>query len=193
MIRDIPDKFIKQIGGRVISKRFQIYKYTIFRTSSERHMYVQFTSCVYRDVSNIHVPFNCKYSLFLFPFNDLLSFFWYDKCSFTSTILPQRCLNYVWKLVLILTFQIFLEREVFHSLHKMCPLSELFWSVFSRIQTQYGPEKLRIRALFTLWFRWRFYKRRDLEIYRSLNVKPFPKIQKHIEQQEFFFENLTSF
>ena len=48
------------------------------------------------------------------------------------------------------------------SLRKKCPYSEFFWSVFSRIWTEYGeirsaekyePEKLRIRTLFTqcLW------------------------------------------
>ena len=26
------------------------------------------------------------------------------------------------------------------SLRKNCPYSELFWSVFSRIRTEYGPE-----------------------------------------------------
>ena len=29
--------------------------------------------------------------------------------------------------------------------------SEFFWSVFYRIRTEYGPEKLRIRTLFTQW------------------------------------------
>ena len=35
------------------------------------------------------------------------------------------------------------------TLHKKCPYSELFWSVFSHIWTEYGPEKLQIRTLFT--------------------------------------------
>ena len=30
---------------------------------------------------------------------------------------------------------------------KKCPYSEFFWSVFSRIWIEYGPEKLRIRTL----------------------------------------------
>ena len=35
------------------------------------------------------------------------------------------------------------------SLHKKSPYSEFFWSVFSRIRTEYGSEKLRTRTLFT--------------------------------------------
>ena len=35
------------------------------------------------------------------------------------------------------------------TLLKKCQYSELFWSAFSRIQTEYGPEYLRIRTLFT--------------------------------------------
>ena len=45
-------------------------------------------------------------------------------------------------------------------LRKKCPYSEFFWSVFSRIWTEfspnvgkYGPEKLQIRALFTQCYR----------------------------------------
>ena len=34
-------------------------------------------------------------------------------------------------------------------LREKCLYSELFWSAFSRIRTEYGPEKLRIRTLFT--------------------------------------------
>ena len=34
-------------------------------------------------------------------------------------------------------------------LSEKCPYLELFWSVFSRIRTEYGPEQLRIRTLFT--------------------------------------------
>ena len=33
-----------------------------------------------------------------------------------------------------------------------CPYSEFFWSVFSRIQTEHGPEKLRIQKPFTQYF-----------------------------------------
>ena len=41
-------------------------------------------------------------------------------------------------------------------LPEKCPYSEFFWSVFSRIRTaygqvRYGPEKLQIQTLFTLW------------------------------------------
>ena len=35
------------------------------------------------------------------------------------------------------------------SLRKKYPYSKFFWSVFSRIRTEYGPEKHRIRTLFT--------------------------------------------
>ena len=35
------------------------------------------------------------------------------------------------------------------SLREKCPYSEFFWFVFSHIWTEYGPEKLRIRTLFT--------------------------------------------
>ena len=59
--------------------------------------------------------------------------------------------------------------ESLHILRKRCPYSELFWSVFSSIRTEYGkidaphffafspnagkygPEKLRRRTLFTQW------------------------------------------
>ena len=34
------------------------------------------------------------------------------------------------------------------SLREKCPCSEFFWSIFSRIPTEYGPENLRIRTLF---------------------------------------------
>ena len=37
-----------------------------------------------------------------------------------------------------------LERK---SLREKCLYSELFWSVFCRIPTEYGPEKLKIRTL----------------------------------------------
>ena len=35
------------------------------------------------------------------------------------------------------------------SLGEKCPYLEFFWSVFSSIRTEYGPEKLRTRTLFT--------------------------------------------
>ena len=44
-----------------------------------------------------------------------------------------------------------LESSSWQSLRKRCPYSELFWSVFSRIRTEYEPEELRIRTLFTHW------------------------------------------
>ena len=34
-------------------------------------------------------------------------------------------------------------------LHEKCPYSELFWPVFSRIRTEYGPEQLQVRTFFT--------------------------------------------
>ena len=36
------------------------------------------------------------------------------------------------------------------SLREKCPYLEIFWSVFSRIRTEYGPEKLRIWTAFGL-------------------------------------------
>ena len=46
----------------------------------------------------------------------------------------------------------------YRTLCEECPYSELFWSVFPRIRTEYSPnagkyrpEKLRIRILFTQW------------------------------------------
>ena len=45
------------------------------------------------------------------------------------------------------------------TLRKKCPYLELLSSVFSRIWTEYGPEKLRIQTLFTqcnvLFFRFK--------------------------------------
>ena len=38
------------------------------------------------------------------------------------------------------------------SLREKCLYSEFFWSVFSHIRTQYGPEKLRLRTLSTQFF-----------------------------------------
>ena len=38
---------------------------------------------------------------------------------------------------------------LFWSLRKNCPYSEFFWSVFSPNAGKCGPEKLRIRTLFT--------------------------------------------
>ena len=35
------------------------------------------------------------------------------------------------------------------TLRKKCQYSEFFWSLFSCILTEYGPEKLRIQKLFT--------------------------------------------
>ena len=32
-------------------------------------------------------------------------------------------------------------------MREKCPYSEVFWSIFSRKWTEYGPEKLRIRTL----------------------------------------------
>ena len=34
------------------------------------------------------------------------------------------------------------------ALREKCSYLEFFWSAFSRIRTEYGPEKLRIRTLF---------------------------------------------
>ena len=50
-----------------------------------------------------------------------------------------------------------------HYFREKCPYSEFFWSVFIHIRTdyrdvfspnagKYGPEKLRIRTLFTQWY-----------------------------------------
>ena len=38
-----------------------------------------------------------------------------------------------------------------YALREKCPYSKLFWSVFSRIRIEYGPEYLRMRTLFTQW------------------------------------------
>ena len=35
------------------------------------------------------------------------------------------------------------------SLREKCPYLKFFWSIFSCIRTEYGPEKLEIRTLFT--------------------------------------------
>ena len=37
------------------------------------------------------------------------------------------------------------------SLHKMCPYSEIFWSVFSRIRTEYG--EIRSTSPYSVWRR----------------------------------------
>ena len=39
----------------------------------------------------------------------------------------------------------------FHPLREKCPYSEFFWFVFTPNAGKYGPEKLRIRTLFTQW------------------------------------------
>ena len=44
--------------------------------------------------------------------------------------------------------------KYYDSLREKCPYSKFFWSVFSHIRTEYGPEKLQIRTLFTQWFTW---------------------------------------
>ena len=41
------------------------------------------------------------------------------------------------------------KKEKTITLHEKCPYSEFFWSVFSPNMGKYGPEKLRIRTLFT--------------------------------------------
>ena len=120
-----------------------------------------------KSISFSPVPFNYEYCAFLFPFNALSSFSRYDKCSFISRILPHRGLNCVWTLVLILGLQIFVEREVFHSLHKKGPFAS-YLSVFSSNAAKYRSEKIRIRTLLTLWFRWRFCKRRHLICIKGL-------------------------
>ena len=43
------------------------------------------------------------------------------------------------------------------SLHEKRPYSEFFWSVFSRIQTEYGPEKLKIRLHIKRWFNYIYF------------------------------------
>ena len=50
---------------------------------------------------------------------------------------------------LLLTLNVFLVLIVKLTLREKCPYLEFFWSVFSHIRTQYGPEKLRIRTPFT--------------------------------------------
>ena len=60
-------------------------------------------------------------------------------------------------------------------LREKCPYSEFFWSVFSRIRTEYGeilgnagkygPEKLRIRTLFT------FTEKSDCDITFNLKIE----------------------
>ena len=42
------------------------------------------------------------------------------------------------------------------ALREKCPYSELFWSLFFRIRTEYGPEQLRIRTLFIQCRKWIF-------------------------------------
>ena len=44
-------------------------------------------------------------------------------------------------------YNVFTEGWV--SLREKCPYSEFFWSAFSLNEGKYGPEKLRIRTLFT--------------------------------------------
>ena len=67
------------------------------------------------------------------------------------------------KVIMITQNEVFCQR----TLREKCPYSEFFWSVISRIWTEYGemlcispysrnvgkcgPEKLRIRTLFTQW------------------------------------------
>ena len=43
-------------------------------------------------------------------------------------------------------------------MREKCPYLEFFWYVFSRIRTEYGPEKLGIRTLFTQWDVWQVPK-----------------------------------
>ena len=46
------------------------------------------------------------------------------------------------------------------TLREKCPYSEFFWSVFSTIRTEYGPEKIQIRTLHAVQKRGRlsYYK-----------------------------------
>ena len=41
------------------------------------------------------------------------------------------------------------DHQLLHLLLERCLYSELFWFAFSRIGTEYVPEQLRIRTLFT--------------------------------------------
>ena len=43
-------------------------------------------------------------------------------------------------LIIVRHFFLTLKPNLPESLRKKCPYSELFWSVFSRIRTKYGPE-----------------------------------------------------
>ena len=47
----------------------------------------------------------------------------------------------------LLIWHVFLTNS--NALRVNCPNSEFFWSIFSRIRTEYGPEKFRIPTLFT--------------------------------------------
>ena len=44
-----------------------------------------------------------------------------------------------------------LENFALHERPEKCPYSEFFWSIFSRIRTEYRPERFQIQILFTQW------------------------------------------
>ena len=52
-------------------------------------------------------------------------------------------------LLKILLIDIILKIKLAFTLHEKCPYSEFFWSVLSPNAGKYGPEKLRVRTLFT--------------------------------------------
>ena len=78
------------------------------------------------------------------------------------------------------------------ALSEKCTYSEFFWSLFSRNRTEYGPEKLRIRLLFTECdLRWSHSVNTVSEYGMSCVLRNFAKFTGKHQRQSLFFNKVA--
>ena len=112
--------------------------------------YVQTFSlpCVSHASCNFSIPSFVKLAaiMIFLPCRDF-----FDTKQLSPYIVPYK-FKYFWSCYTIipeLPILWVLNKSSMLTLREKYPYSEFFWSVFSRIRTECGPEKLQIRTLFT--------------------------------------------
>ena len=97
----------------------------------------------------IFMPAHCVYSIknaiyltfFPSPFTNRASLFFFVNITFCFS---QRFFFRFFVFAGCFGFSVRISVSVWFSLRKRCPYSELFWSVYSRIRTEYGKIQSRI-------------------------------------------------
>ena len=106
-----------------IGSFFSFQEFTIFR---------HFGFSIFVTFSSWNFLFK-NHEIFFCEFRDIISYC--TLCTVIFSIHQYDLLS--WKLIIKL------------SLREKCPYSEFYWHLFSRIRTEYGPEKLQIQTFFT--------------------------------------------